>query len=347
MMALSPRKLLTQMRNQQRSWLRFYPPKLLTLCVLAGFLGFMRQSLKGEMRQQAPPTTTPILHTKTTKPKVKSATAVETILAWMAWAPEPGSAVYESMREHFAGALPDVMVGERVKRVLQPYGLNKRNTIYAESIAADEISHGDRQLTSLLTQHWGNVFTLGGLGGFPHGGPLALSAFAGHVPHNGNLFIFYGPHVGISESGQVGCTVRLGLKQSTTACGSLTAAYENCLSGLRADDYSAADSQARLVQQELCPYVDEIQKSKNPEATLPRIAYDVIHRHVEEMTADLHIGSGSIVLLGGIMISTPLSVSDQFLPLHFSIKKSGHKPKDLLDTLDISFVREILMKPRV
>eukprot|EP00929_Paragymnodinium_shiwhaense_P111703 TRINITY_DN7_c0_g1_i2.p1 TRINITY_DN7_c0_g1~~TRINITY_DN7_c0_g1_i2.p1 ORF type:complete len:311 (+),score=65.95 TRINITY_DN7_c0_g1_i2:64-996(+) len=272
----------------------------------------------------------------------KAHDSADALFSWLGWAPEPGSGCYQSLREHYAGSLPDFAVAERVKETLRPLGLNQENTIYSESICADEICHDEMQLTRLMTQHWGNVFTMGGIGGFAHGGPVALGAFKGHVPEGGNMFILYGPHVGITEAGDIGNIVRVGQKKSTTACGALMAVYNNCLKGATIDAYSPADLQARLLHQELCPRVNEIKNSKNPAAMLPRVAYDVVHRQVQDMTQGIDLGTGSLVLLGGIMINTPYTIQDHFLPLHFSITQGG-ETQDLLSSFDVSNAEQLLM----
>ena len=45
---------------------------------------------------------------------------------------------------------------------------------------------------------------MGGLGGIPFVGKSGYGAFASHAPENGHIFIGYGPHVGITEEGEIG-----------------------------------------------------------------------------------------------------------------------------------------------
>eukprot|EP00929_Paragymnodinium_shiwhaense_P028561 TRINITY_DN16532_c0_g2_i1.p1 TRINITY_DN16532_c0_g2~~TRINITY_DN16532_c0_g2_i1.p1 ORF type:complete len:317 (+),score=59.39 TRINITY_DN16532_c0_g2_i1:177-1127(+) len=259
------------------------------------------------------------------------------VFSWLSWAPEPGSKMHKSLSEHYAGALPDIVVVERVKEALSLYGLSKKNTIYAESICADELCHEPHQLSDLLTTHWSNVFTMGGLGGLAHGGPVALGAFKGHVPDGGNMMILYGPHVGMEEDGTIGVVLRPGQHNDTVTCYSVIDVYNNCLKGATVDAYSPADKQMRLIHQELCPHVDKISKAEHPMAVLPRVAFDIIDKQIGEMTKGLDLGTGSLVLLGGIMINTPHKMQDQFLPLHFSIKKGRHKKSvDLLEHFDVA-----------
>eukprot|EP00929_Paragymnodinium_shiwhaense_P073154 TRINITY_DN371_c0_g1_i3.p1 TRINITY_DN371_c0_g1~~TRINITY_DN371_c0_g1_i3.p1 ORF type:complete len:317 (-),score=76.83 TRINITY_DN371_c0_g1_i3:243-1193(-) len=299
--------------------------KPLTTCLVAGSLACVGWSVRS------------LLHRDTPSLALVDHPKADALFSWLGWGPQPGSALHGSLNDNYPGALPDIVVVERVKEALEGFGLSRANTIYSESICADEICHDPHQLTDLLTDHWSNVFTMGGIGGFAHGGPVALGAFKGHIPDGGNMFILYGPHVGISEDGKVGVTLRLGQNKDTTACGALMAVYNNCLKGATIDAYSPADLQARLIHQELCPRVDEISKAANPEAMLPRVAYDVVHKQIEGMTKDLDLGTGSLVLLGGIMINTPLSMQDYFLPIHFSIRRGKSKQAaSLLEAFDVA-----------
>eukprot|EP00929_Paragymnodinium_shiwhaense_P074388 TRINITY_DN38069_c0_g1_i1.p1 TRINITY_DN38069_c0_g1~~TRINITY_DN38069_c0_g1_i1.p1 ORF type:complete len:314 (+),score=59.39 TRINITY_DN38069_c0_g1_i1:116-1057(+) len=301
------------------------PRKPLVTCLLVGALACAGWSLKGLLGVEGPALAS-------LGPEKAMA-----LFSWLGWAPKPGSAMHTSLRKYYNGALPDIVVVERVKAALTRYGLSKKNTIYAESICADELCHEPHQLSDLLTTHWSNVFGMGGLGGFAHGGPVALGAFKGHVPDGGNMFILYGPHVGMQGDGTVGVVVRPGQQQDTKTCYSLIEVYNNCLKNATLDAYPAADRQVRLIHQELCPHVEEIRRSKHPMAILPRIAFDIIDQQIEDMTKDLNLGTGSLVLLGGIMINTPQTMQDHFLPLRFSIKRGkGLKNMDLLEQLDVS-----------
>jgi len=45
---------------------------------------------------------------------------------------------------------------------------------------------------------------MGGLAGIPFVGKSGFNAFAHHVPEDGNIFILYGPHVAVSDIGEIG-----------------------------------------------------------------------------------------------------------------------------------------------
>merc|ERR1719310_1895620 len=170
---------------------------------------------------------------------------------------------------------------------------------------------------------------MGGIGGLPHGGPAALGAFTGHVPDGGNMFIFYGPHVGVSASGEVGAVLRKGHKHCTTSCGALQGVYKNIKNGLTPANYTETDAQAKKVHAIVAARLDEIQESESPEAMLPRVAFDAAHEQVIKITKNIKFHKqGYLVLLGGIQINTPDNMQDQFLPLHFSVQSTSKNGPD-------------------
>lgn len=263
--------------------------------------------------------------------------------AWLGWGPEPGSPCYESMQTHFSGAMPSRAVVERVKESLSPFEMTTMNTIFAEATCSDEINHEPGRLGSLFTDAYGSVFPMGGIGGFPFGGAAALNAFSTHVPDGGHMFILYGPHVGVTEDGVVGMVHRHGQKKPTTACGALMGMYNNCKKGLTTANYSEMDTQAAFCHEALSARLDEIENSPEPAAMLPKVAFDVANEQMQSMVKNLNLGTGYVVLLGGIQINTLDFREDQFLPMHFSIRsKSGYQ--DLtkgFDTRELAkFIKE-------
>jgi hypothetical protein len=62
-------------------------------------------------------------------------------------------------------------------------------------------------------------FKMGGLDGFPFNGLTGMGAFASHVPDEGAILIYYGPHIGITKTGVLGEIQRLGQSQNSSCCG--------------------------------------------------------------------------------------------------------------------------------
>ena len=46
-----------------------------------------------------------------------------------------------------------------------------------------------------------------------------------HVPEDGNVFLFFAPHIGIDNNGNCGKITREGQKKISTACGAAIGAY--------------------------------------------------------------------------------------------------------------------------
>lgn len=60
---------------------------------------------------------------------------------------------------------------------------------------------------------------MGGLSGIPFTGKGGFDAFSNHVPENGNLFVLFAPHVGITQDGKIGKFKRHGQNEESTTCG--------------------------------------------------------------------------------------------------------------------------------
>merc|ERR1719203_1206448 len=114
------------------------------------------------------------------------------------------SAVFATLHESFPGALPGNILMSRLCAVLRSHGLNPDNTIYGQSICPDEINNEKGDLASLMQDHYGECFPMGGIGGMPFVGKTGFTAFSHHVPESGHVLILFGPHVAISESGELG-----------------------------------------------------------------------------------------------------------------------------------------------
>merc|ERR1712130_1028553 len=126
------------------------------------------------------------------------------IFSWLNWAPPPASPMYEALHTAFPGSLPGQSIHSRSTAALRSFGLNADNTVYAQSICPDEINNEDGDLSRLLAEEWGEVYHMGGIGGFPFIGTSGFEMFSDRVPDDGHILIMFGPHIGISEEGVLG-----------------------------------------------------------------------------------------------------------------------------------------------
>merc|ERR1719510_2924192 len=99
------------------------------------------------------------------------------------------AAVQGSLNKHFPGFKNNEDLVKFSQAILQvKYGFTNRNTLYGQSIGADEANHVTGELGDQMRHTWGHVFNLGGIGGIPFVGKTGFTAFSHHVPDDGNLF---------------------------------------------------------------------------------------------------------------------------------------------------------------
>jgi hypothetical protein len=131
----------------------------------------------------------------------------------------------ESLIKNFPNAIFTIDAKVKVNNALLSLGINPSNTLLASSVCVDEINHHPTSINSRLSRYWGGCFYMGGLGGIPFIGKTGFKAYAGHIPHNGNAFILFAPHVGIAPDGTVGKFAREGQTGLDVACGAAIGAF--------------------------------------------------------------------------------------------------------------------------
>merc|ERR1712217_87661 len=188
-----------------------------------------------------------------------------------------------------------------------------------------------KELTRDLGSSLDLNFPVGGIGGAPYVGKTGFFAFSHHVPENGNVLVLFGPHVGITDTGEVGKCLRYGQASESTACGACIAAYKQCVEGGMMPDMSL-DMQQSWLREQVAPHVNRITAAENPMAELAKVAYEAV---LEKMTAiaNTDFGSGYLALVGGIQLNMPMGHPDYFLPCHFTIQRTDSAPKSVLESL--------------
>mmetsp|Transcript_9313 Transcript_9313/g.17359 ORF Transcript_9313/g.17359 Transcript_9313/m.17359 type:complete len:705 (-) Transcript_9313:78-2192(-) len=255
------------------------------------------------------------------------------VFAWLSWSPEPGTPCFKTLHREFPGALPGPGVHCRLRKVLtEEHGFTQDNTLFGTSICPDEINNQAHGLSALMASHWGSVFPLGGLGGVPFAGKTGFKAFSHHVPVNGDIIVLYGPHVGISGTGEVGKYLRKGQDDLSTACGACIGAYNACCAAGGGDlEFDEVDIQMGFIKSQIAPHAKRISRQSCPMAALSYQAFEAVKNKVNKVV-NTEFGSGRLVLIGGIQINLPEPCGDHFLPLSCEVQQAG-KP-----TIDISEV---------
>jgi hypothetical protein len=116
----------------------------------------------------------------------------------------------KNLIKNFPGAVFSSTAFTQINNTLLSLGFTDDNTLFASSVCVDEINHFDSSLNNRLKEFRGECFYMGGLGGIPFIGKVGFGAVSAHVPHGGNLFILFAPHVGVTPDGKIGQYARDG-----------------------------------------------------------------------------------------------------------------------------------------
>jgi hypothetical protein len=130
-----------------------------------------------------------------------------------------------SLIANFPAALSTSDSFTKINNAVLSIGCDPEDTLFASSVCADEINHHSASINRQLADFWGECFCMGGLGGLPFVGKVGFGAYSHHVPADGNLFIFFAPHVGLSPDGAVGKFARTGQAHIDSACGAAIGAF--------------------------------------------------------------------------------------------------------------------------
>lgn len=181
-------------------------------------------------------------------------------------------------------------------------GLRPEQIMAADSICSDDlnsIQYPKRALEML------GPFRMGGLNGFPFTGLTGMGAFAHHVPDGGAVFVFHGPHVGISKSGEFGEIVRPGQEGRSACCGAAKAALSKLLRGeIKPGEVSELDYQQNQIEQLFLQAEERIRTAKEPLQEATEVMYEAIAGRVSLLAERTNYPTRWVILVGGILINT-------------------------------------------
>lgn len=121
------------------------------------------------------------------------------------------------VRRHYPHAVTTSASVEALFELLEDrFDLEPHQIMLADSICSDDVNTIEYPARAYEML---GPFKMGGLNGFPFTGLTGMAAFAGHVPDDGAVFIFYAPHIGISKQGVVGELLRVGQSRPWAAAG--------------------------------------------------------------------------------------------------------------------------------
>lgn len=202
------------------------------------------------------------------------------------------------VRKFYPGAVSlNSLMHNVISAIFTRYQYSADKILLANSICSDDIN--SIEYPAEARQMLGS-FEMGGLNGFPFTGLTGMAAFASHVPDDGAVLIFYGPHIGITTHGEIGKVTRTGQRIKTNCCGAAAAALAKINEPHR---QNKLDEQMIYLENILKDSRERIFSAKIPEKEAADVFYEAIENRIIELI-DLTSFSGKhIFLLGGIIIN--------------------------------------------
>lgn len=211
------------------------------------------------------------------------------------------------VRKHYPNALTTIdYINRIIDYVEEKLDLEPSQIILADSICSDDVNSIQYPVRA---QEFLGPFKMGGLDGFPFTGLSGMAAFASHVPDDGAVFIYYGPHIGISKDGIIGKINRFGQNDNSICCGAATVALNNLRENSIKPGYvTELDYQMNTIEQILYNQKDKILNAEIPLHEATEIIYEAIDKRIQELIAATKYNCKYIILVGGILINSDSDV---------------------------------------
>ena len=180
--------------------------------------------------------------------------------------------------------------------------LEPRQIMIADSICSDDVNSIQYPAR---TQEFLGPFKMGGLDGFPFTELTGMAAFASHVPDEGGVFIYYGPHIGITKSGAIGEIHRFGQINNTGCCGAAKGALKKLMNQEIAPDHvTELDYQMNTIEQILLQKKERILAAEVPLYEAIEVIYEAIDQRINELVAATKYNCKYVILMGAILINS-------------------------------------------
>ncbi|MEP7276485.1 MAG: hypothetical protein ABI812_09035 [Betaproteobacteria bacterium] len=207
------------------------------------------------------------------------------------------------VRNRYPNALSTADTVDRLLDLMRTrLGVTPGRIVLGDSICSDDlnaIEYPPRAYEML------GPFKLGGLDGFPFAGLTGMGAFAHHVPADGAVFLFHGPHIGISKAGETGVLLRPGQSHPSACCGAVSAAIAKLIAGnVAAGEITELDYQQNTIEQILLPHRARIADAASPVVEATEIMYAAIEARIDALAARTTYPCRHLVVMGGVLINS-------------------------------------------
>lgn len=180
--------------------------------------------------------------------------------------------------------------------------LEPKQIMLADSVCSDDVNSIQYPAR---TQEFLGPFKMGGLDGFPFTGLTGMGAFASHVPDDGAVFIYYGPHIGITKNGTIGEIHRLGQSKNSGCCGAAKGALAKLTNNqITAGNVTEIDYQMNTIEQILFNEKQRVLKAKTPLYEATEVMYEAIDKRINELVDKTIYNCKYVILAGAILINS-------------------------------------------
>ena len=180
--------------------------------------------------------------------------------------------------------------------------LEPKQVMLADSICSDDVNSIQYPAR---TQEFLGPFKMGGLDGYPFTGLTGMAAFASHVPDDGAVFIYYGPHIGVTKTGTIGEIHRLGQHKNSGCCGAAKGVLGKLLNDqIIAGDVTELDYQMNTIEQILLKQKNRVITASSPLFEATEVIYEAIDLRINELVELTNFNCKYVILLGSILINS-------------------------------------------
>ena len=238
------------------------------------------------------------------------------------------------VRKYYPNALTTIdTVNRIIDYVEEKLDLEPAQVMLADSICSDDVN--SIQYPARALEFLG-PFKMGGLDGFPFTGLTGMGAFASHVPDDGAVYIYYGPHIGVSKEGIIGEIHRLGQSKNSGCCGAAKGALGKLLNNaIEPENITEMDYQMNTIEQILYKQKDRILNAEIPLHEATEVIYEAIDNRIQELVAATKYNCKYVILVGAILINSDSDMGSFSSAKRFEIidLKTGNK-QNLLNILN-------------
>ncbi len=239
------------------------------------------------------------------------------------------------IRKFYPNAITTIdSVNKIIDFVEEKLDLEPSQIMLADSICSDDVN--SIQYPS-RTQEFLGPFKMGGLDGFPFTGLTGMGAFASHVPDDGAVFIYYGPHIGVSKDSVVGEIHRYGQQKNTGCCGAAKGALGKLNNNqIIEGNITELDYQMNTIEQIVYAKKERIANSRIPIQEATEVIYEAIDKRILELVNATNYNCKYVILIGAILINSDTDMGSFSSARRFDvIDLKTSKTENLLSHFDL------------